>query len=86
MVSAALARARKLACAAAEASIVKGMIVFTDDDGWHTVRAMNGCTWTRGDDETCEDFTQRVEHAAGVLAQRTVVILPSNGRDAVDAK
>ena len=86
MVSAALARARKLACAAAEASIVKGIIVLTDDDGWHTVRAMNGRTWTRGDDETCEDFTQRVEHAAGVLAQRTVVILPRNGRDAVDAK
>ena len=40
MVSAALARARKLACAAAEASIVKGMIVFTGADGWHTVRTM----------------------------------------------
>ena len=86
MVSAALARARKLACAVTEASIVKGMIVFTDDDGWHTVRAMNGRTWTRGDNETCENFTQRVEHAAGVLAERTVVFLPSNGRDAVDAK
>jgi hypothetical protein len=37
MVSAAPARARKLAGAAAEASIVRGMIAFTGADGWHTV-------------------------------------------------
>ena len=59
MVSAVLARARKLACAAAEASIAKGMIVFIDKDGWHTVRAMNGRTWTRGDDETCAHALRR---------------------------
>ena len=58
--------------------------MFTDDNGWHTVRTTNGRT--RGDDETCEDFTQRVEHAVGECAERTVVILPSNGRDTVDAK
>jgi hypothetical protein len=84
MVSAALARARKLAGAAADASIVKGMIVIIDKVGWHIVRATNGRTWTRGDDETCEDFTQRVEHAAGECAERTVIVLPSNGREKME--
>ena len=76
--------ARKLAGAAAEASIVRGMIAFTGADGWHTVHATNGRTWIRGDDEKREAFTHRVEHAAGECAERTVIVLPSNGREEME--
>jgi len=54
---------------------MKRMIVFTDDDGWHTVRAMDGRTWTSSERPLLRAqksaFVDEIQGRGGIVSPRS---------------